>query len=91
MASQTPVVATNAGALPELVVDGATGIIVPPADPGALAGAIARLLADPERCRAMGAAGRARVLERFTWDKHARGVEALYEDVLSKRRLRPPS
>lgn len=91
MASQTPVVATNAGALPELVVDGATGIIVPPADPGALADAIARLLADPERCRAMGAAGRARVLERFTWDKHARGVEALYEDVLSKRRLRPPS
>jgi glycosyltransferase involved in cell wall biosynthesis len=60
-------------------------VIVPAADARALAGAMASLLADPERCRLMGAAGRERVLERFTWEQHARGLEALYGDVLRRR------
>ncbi len=85
MASGTPVVATDAGALPEVVADGETGVIVPAADPRALADAIATLLADPARCRAYGEAGRARVLERFTWQQHVRGLEALYGDVLAAR------
>lgn len=57
------VVATEVGGLPEAVQHGRTGLIVPPADPRALGEAIAELLADPERCRAMGEAGR-RELER---------------------------
>ena len=84
MACGTPVIATSAGALPEVVADGETGVIVPPADERALADAMASLLADPERCRRMGAAGRERVLERFTWEQHARGLEALYDDVLRR-------
>ena len=58
MACGTPVIATSAGALPEVVADGETGLIVPAADERALAGAMAALLSDPERCRRMGEAGR---------------------------------
>jgi glycosyltransferase involved in cell wall biosynthesis len=88
MACGTPVVATSAGALPEVVADGETGVIVPPADEGALAAAIASLLVDPERCRRMGEAGVARVRERFTWERHARSLEALYQQVIASRRAR---
>jgi glycosyltransferase involved in cell wall biosynthesis len=85
MACGTPVVATDAGALPEVVAGGETGAVVPARDPRALAGAIAELLADPARCRRMGEAGRRRVLERFTWEQHARGLDALYREVLARR------
>jgi glycosyltransferase involved in cell wall biosynthesis len=83
MASGTPVIASDAGALPEVVAHLETGIIVPAADERALADAIASLLDDPERCRRMGEAGRARVLGRFTWEQHARGIEALYTRVVN--------
>jgi glycosyltransferase involved in cell wall biosynthesis len=85
MACGTPVVATSAGALPEVVADGETGVIVRPADERALADALASLLADPERCRHMGQAGVARVRERFTWERHARSLEALYRQVIAAR------
>jgi glycosyltransferase involved in cell wall biosynthesis len=78
MACGMPVIATSAGALPEVVADGETGVIVRPGDERALAAAMASLLADRERCRAMGAAGRERVVERFTWQRNARELEALY-------------
>ena len=81
MASGAPVVATTAGALPELVVDGITGVLVPPAEPQPLAEAIARLLPDPARCREMGRAGRERAVERFTWSACAAATESLYRDV----------
>ncbi|HEX5474906.1 MAG TPA: glycosyltransferase, partial [Vicinamibacterales bacterium] len=86
MACGTPVIATNAGALPEVVADGETGVIVPRADERALAGAMASLLADPERGRRLGAAGRERVLERFTWHRNARALEALYAEVTAGAR-----
>ena len=86
MASGTPVIATDAGALPEVVADGETGIIVPATDPGALADEIVELLANPERGRELGSAGRARVLDRFTWRHHARACEALYRTVIAERR-----
>jgi glycosyltransferase involved in cell wall biosynthesis len=85
MACGTPVIATDAGALPEVVAHQETGIIVPAADERALADAVESLLGDRERCRRMGEAGRARVLERFTWERHARGLEALYTDVAASR------
>lgn len=64
-----PVVATAAGGIPEAVVDGKTGRLVPVRDALALADALADVLADPERREAMGRAGRERFLERFTADR----------------------
>lgn len=86
MACGTPVVATTAGAFPEVIDDGETGVLVRPANAGALADAIERLLADPARCRAMGAAGARRVASRFTWTQCAARTAAVYERVLSERR-----
>lgn len=71
MAAGLPVVTTAVGDLPQLVEDGRTGVLVPPDDPRALARAIARLAADPERCRRLGAAARARVIERHSWQATA--------------------
>jgi glycosyltransferase involved in cell wall biosynthesis len=69
MAFGLPVVATAAGGIPEAVEDGVTGCLVPPADPAALAEALAVLLCDETRRRAFGAAGRRRFEERFTVDR----------------------
>jgi len=68
MAAQLPVVATRTGSIPELV-DEASGILVADRDPDALAAAIAALAADPARRRALGVAGRARVLADFTTER----------------------
>jgi glycosyltransferase involved in cell wall biosynthesis len=75
MAFGLPVVATAAGGIPEAVEDGVTGRVVPPRDPEALAAALAEVLADEERRRAWGAAGRRRFLEAFT-------VEHMVDDTL---------
>jgi starch synthase len=69
MAFGLPVVASRLEAIPEIVSDGETGFLVPPRDVGALARAISDLLSDPVRLRLFGAAGRARVAERFGWDR----------------------
>jgi glycosyltransferase involved in cell wall biosynthesis len=68
MAFKLPVVATSVGGFPGIVNDGETGFLVPPNDPVALAGALAELLANPERARAMGQAGCKRGRDLFTWD-----------------------
>jgi MMP alpha-(1->4)-mannosyltransferase len=84
MACGVPVVATTGGALPEVVGrHGETALLVPPDDPGALAGAIARLLGDAELRARLGAAGRQRVLQHFTWEVTARGTAECYEALLS--------
>lgn len=85
MASGTPVIASDAGALPEVVAHGETGLVVPAADEHALADAIGTLLGDRARCRSLGAGGRERVLDRFTWQHHARGLQSLYDDTLRQR------
>jgi glycosyltransferase involved in cell wall biosynthesis len=79
MACSRAVVATRAGGLPEAVADGETGLLVAPHDEPALAEAIVALLRDPERRRAMGAAGRARVVREFSVDKMIRDTVAVYE------------
>ncbi|HLH28780.1 MAG TPA: glycosyltransferase family 4 protein, partial [Acidimicrobiales bacterium] len=85
MACGVPLVATTGGALPEVVGhDGETGLLVPPDDPGALATAIGRLLDDPDLRMRLGAAGRRRVLGRFTWEVTARGTAEEYVSLLDQ-------
>ncbi|MGZ8392304.1 MAG: glycosyltransferase [Gemmatimonadales bacterium] len=84
MGCEVAVVASDAGGLPEVVENGVTGLVVPRGDSTALAQAIGSLLADPERRRAMGQAGRARALEMFDWDRSAEQFEQIYRDVASR-------
>ncbi len=80
-----PVVATRVGGVPEMVDDGVTGIVVPPADPPALAAAVERLWRDPARARAMGHAAQRVGRERFGIDASARALEEVYARVLGAR------
>jgi len=82
MACGVPVVATTAGALPEVVENETTGILVPPRDANALAKAIRRLLRDEPLRQAMGAEGRRRVESNFTWEKAAEKTLEVYREVL---------
>ncbi len=66
-----PVVAGDTGGVSDAVVHGETGLLVNPEDPAAIASAIIRLLSDPDLAAQMGAAGQARVLEEFTWERVA--------------------
>lgn len=84
MAFGLPVVATNAGGLPEVVVDGETGILAPPKDAKALADALVRLLKDPALRERMGKAGRERSLSEFTSAKVACQTLSLYQNVLQR-------
>ncbi len=89
MACATPLVATTGGALPEVVGDsGDTALLVEPGDPSALASAIATLLDDAGLRQRIGAAGRERVLERFTWQAAARRTVDVYREAIetSKRK-----
>jgi glycosyltransferase involved in cell wall biosynthesis len=82
MSAARPLVASRVSALPEIVADGETGLLVPPDDPAALADALNSLLADPARAGAMGRAGRARLADRFSVDRMIRETLAVYEAVL---------
>ena len=84
MAAGLPVVATAIDGSAEAIVHGETGILVPPRDPAALGAALAALLRDPERARAMGEAGRARVVE-FDICRMVDAIEGLYARHLGVR------
>ncbi len=81
MACGVPLVGTTGGAIPEVAgTSGETALLVRPADPNALAGALAQMLDSPEMRERIGNAGRARVMEKFTWRACALGtVEQYYE------------
>lgn len=84
MATGTPLLATTGGAIPEVAgPDGRTCLAVPPGDSGALAAGLGRLLGDPELRARLGAAGRARVLERFTWARAAQGTVERYRAAMA--------
>jgi glycosyltransferase involved in cell wall biosynthesis len=80
MACAVPVISTTGGALPEVV--GNAGLLVPPADPQALARAIETLLDHPEEARRLGEAGYRRVQRHFTWHRAAQLTAAAYREVL---------
>lgn len=89
MACGVPVVATTAGALPEVV--GEAGLLVPPGDAAALRGALARLIDEPATARRLGAAGRERVLRLFSWRRAARETVSVYREAIrDHRRFRAP-
>ena len=82
MACGLPVVATSAGALPEVTgPDGVAALLVPPADPEALARAIRRLLSSPSLRRQLGGQARRRAEQNFSWAKAAAATEAVYVQV----------
>jgi glycosyltransferase involved in cell wall biosynthesis len=83
MAAGLPVVASNVGGIPEQVVDGETGLLVPPDDPAALAAALECLLDEPELRARMGAAGRRRAVELFDVARFRREHLALYDRLLA--------
>jgi alpha-maltose-1-phosphate synthase len=84
MACETPVVASGVGGILEVVEDGKTGLLVPPAQPAALAEALTRVLGNPDLARDMGKAGRRRVEEKFAWASVAERTEQVYADAIAE-------
>lgn len=84
-AAGLPIVATRAGGIPEAVLDGKTGLLVPAGDRDALTEALSQLMSSPTQRRALGAAGRARVLREFSIAEMARGNLAVYQSLLDAR------
>ncbi|MCS5696345.1 glycosyltransferase family 4 protein [Desulfofundulus thermocisternus] len=82
MAAGKPVVATRVGGLPEIVLDGETGLLVPPQDPRALAQAIEHLLLKRKEAEEMGQRGRKRVIRFFTVEAMVRKIEEEYKNAL---------
>jgi len=84
MARRRPVVASAVGGVPEVVTDGLDGLLVPPADPDALADAIVRLALSPALRRELGEAGYRTVAERFSIDAQVRRIEEIYDEELQR-------
>jgi starch synthase len=85
MACGTPVVASTAGALPEVVRTGGGGLLVPPRDAEALAKAIRTLLEQPEAGRELAERARERVVAAFSWPAVARRTAELYAEIVAER------
>jgi glycosyltransferase involved in cell wall biosynthesis len=84
LATARPVVSTRVSGIPEIVVDGVTGLLVPPGDAAALADALALLLTDPDRARAMGVAGRQRATELFDLWANAAVLQQHFDSIRSR-------
>jgi glycosyltransferase involved in cell wall biosynthesis len=89
MREALPIVATGVSAIPEVVADGVSGVLVEPDDPRALAAAVVRVLDDPGHAQRLGAAGFDRLVEQFSPDRMARETAAVYERALTG--LRSPA
>jgi glycosyltransferase involved in cell wall biosynthesis len=85
MAWSRPVVATAVNGSAEIVLDGASGFLVPPGDPAAWARRVTELLSDPEQATAMGGQGRRRVEERHTLQQTVARIEGLYLQAAGER------
>jgi glycosyltransferase involved in cell wall biosynthesis len=85
MACGTPAICTDVASMPEVVVDGVTGFVVPPNDPSRLGERLAWMRAHPAAAAAMGAAGRQRVMERFTWSSVVDRCLEAYRTAMPRR------
>ena len=89
MACGVPAIATTSGGMPESVVDGETGFLVPPRDTRAIANALERLAQDPVRARAMGMNGRRRAAELFDWSHLTNELLAVIETLRTPQAIGP--
>jgi glycosyltransferase involved in cell wall biosynthesis len=85
LAAGRAVVATRVGGVPDVIQDGQTGLLVPPGDPIALAGALERMAREPALRARLAAAGRRSVADRFGRQRLVRDIDALYQRLLKKR------
>jgi glycosyltransferase involved in cell wall biosynthesis len=83
-AMEVPVVASRIHGIPDVVMDGETGLLVPARDRRALAAALERLVSDPDLRRRLGRAGRAFVAEHYSWEENTAQMEALYRAALGE-------
>ena len=86
---ERPVISFDIDGAPEVVIPGRTGLLVPLNDIPRLGDAMVTLAQDTDLRRARGQAGRALCLERFDWHKMVAGIEAVYEEALSRRKAEP--
>ena len=89
MAAGAAVVATRVGGTPEAMIDGENGLLVPPDDVPALAGAVSRLLDAPELAARLGRAARQSIADRFSIERMVDTTESLYSDLLTRAARRP--
>jgi glycogen(starch) synthase len=87
MQMERPVVAADVGGLPEIVIDGTTGYLVPTENPVILAEAMERLLTQPETAKRLGAAGRARAASQFPFERYVAEHEKLYRTIIGEYQL----
>jgi glycosyltransferase involved in cell wall biosynthesis len=85
MAAGVPTVATRVGGTPEALVDGRTGLLVPPGDAASLAAAIARLLANHALAYGLGRSARQWIRERFSMERMVNATEELYQELLARK------
>lgn len=85
MAAGRPVVATDAGGVPEIIDHGSTGVLVPPGDPQRMANAVQGLLRDPEGTRELARRGQVAARKRFSPERFADALHGIYETILSKQ------
>jgi glycosyltransferase involved in cell wall biosynthesis len=83
MAMKKPVIASSVGGIPEILVDGQTGILVPPADAGSLGRALRQLIDHRDMREKMGIEGRKRVESLFTIERNVHQTEHVYEELLT--------
>jgi len=86
MAAAKPVIATRGGGIPEIVIDGETGILIPMNDAPAMADAISELLSDNRRRNELGSRGRRRTQEHFTIERTARTIELFYKSCAASNK-----
>jgi glycosyltransferase involved in cell wall biosynthesis len=90
MAAARPIVASRVATIPEVVIDGETGLLVPPGDPLALADALSQLADQPALARRLGEAGRERLRVHFSLEKMVGDTELLYRDLVDERSASKP-
>jgi len=86
MAAGLPVVGARSGAIPDIIVENETGLLVPPGDADAQASAIIQLLANPGQARALGESGKRRAAAKYSIERQIGQLAALYDEIASLER-----